>query len=238
MLWLDPERRARRAGAPCGEPGDAKDAAADAEPGKILHEARHGEMADLGEVPFRRYYGSVDATPALRHARRRVSRPHGRRRALPALWPNIEAALEWIETLSATGTATASSSTAVARSQGLANQGWKDSHDAIFHADGSLAKGPIALVEVQAYVYAAWRAAERITHGLAGGTNRARLPAPRQRRSARAFDAHFFDEELGTYVLALDGDKKPCRVRASNAGHALFAGIALPERADRRSRKR
>ena len=115
-------------------------------------------------------------------------------------------------------------------SEGLSNQGWKDSYDSVFHADGSLARGPIAIVEVQAYAYAAWRAAERIA--LRGGRDeKAAAYGRRAEVLRRLFDEAFFDEELGSYVLALDGEKRPCRVLASNAGHALFAGVAYPERA-------
>jgi glycogen debranching enzyme len=116
--------------------------------------------------------------------------------------------------------------------KGLLNQGWKDSHDSVFHADGRLAQGPIALAEVQAYVYGAWRAAANIARrlgssaGIDASACEARAEALRQ-----AFDRRFFDAALGTYVMALDGRKQPCRVVASNAGHALFTGIARPERA-------
>src|SRR5690606_4922996 len=114
--------------------------------------------------------------------------------------------------------------------QGLRNQGWKDSGDSISHADGALAKGPIALAEVQAYVYGAWCAASLIARRL-GLAERAQALADRAAALRVNFDRSFFDAELNTYVLALDGDKRPCRVRSSNAGHALYTGLALPERA-------
>ena len=114
--------------------------------------------------------------------------------------------------------------------EGLANQGWKDSHDSIFHADGSLARGPIALAEVQSYVYGAWRAAALLARAL-GHHAPCRGLATQADVLRRRFDEVFFDEEMAFYVLALDGEKKPCRVRASNAGHALFTGIAFKERA-------
>ena len=115
-----------------------------------------------------------------------------------------------------------------ARETGLANQGWKDSHDAVFHADGSLAEGPIALVEVQGYVYAAKRLAATCARRL--GHARAGRPAGDARRKtcAARFEEAFWCEEIGTYALALDGDKRPCQVRTCNAGHALFTGIAAP----------
>ncbi len=228
-LWIDPSIARGVLRHLAASQATEVDPAADAEPGKILHEARHGEMANLGEVPFRRYYGSVDATPLFVVLAGAYLERTADLRAVRALWPHIEAALDWIECYGdrdGDGFVEYGAQT----NQGLVNQGWKDSHDAIFHADGRLAQGPIALAEVQAYVYAAWRAAERITRRL-GDPERAIGFEQKAEAMRRRFDERFFDESLGTYVLALDGDKKPCRVRASNAGHALFAGVAFPERA-------
>ena len=204
------------------------DPASDAEPGKILHETRQGEMAELGEVPYKRYYGSVDSTPLFIMLAGAYLDRTGDLHALRRLWPHVEAALGWIEhhaDLDGDGFFEYQRRTP----NGLLNQGWKDSHDSIFHADGRMAEGPIALVELQAYVYAAWRAAAGIA-GQLGQPARARQLEQRAAQLRQAFDAAFWDEALGTYVLALDGRKKPCRVRSSNAGHALFTGIALPER--------
>jgi len=229
MLWLDPSIARGVLGRLAATQATSVDAAADAEPGKILHEARHGEMAALGEVPFRRYYGSVDATPLFVMLAGAYLERTDDLDTVRRLWPHIESALDWIDRYGDRdgdgfveyGTRT---------DQGLVNQGWKDSHDAIFHADGRLAQGPIALVEVQAYVYAAWRAAELISRRL-DDLARAAIFEEKADAMRRRFDERFFDEALGSYVLALDGEKRPCRVRASNAGHALFAGVALPERA-------
>ncbi len=116
--------------------------------------------------------------------------------------------------------------------KGLANQGWKDSHDSVFHEDGSPAQGPIALCEVQAYVFAARRAAARIARRLGDAARATALDVMADELAGRFREA-FWCEEIGTYALALDGDKQPCRVRASNAGHALLAGIATPEHASR-----
>jgi glycogen debranching enzyme len=202
----------------------------DAEPGKILHEMRHGEMANLHEVPFGRYYGSVDSTPLFVMLAGAYLERTGDLDTIGKLWPNIQAALHWIET---DGDPDGDGFVEYYRRtpQGLSNQGWKDSQDSIFHADGALAEGPIALVEVQAYVYGAWRGAARIARAL-GHTETATLYAKRAETLRERFDQAFFDEAMGTYVLALDGAKKPCRVRASNAGHALFTGIARPNRAN------
>jgi glycogen debranching enzyme len=205
------------------------DGTADAEPGKILHEVRYGEMAELREVPFRRYYGSVDSTPLFVLLAGAYLERTGDLTTLRQLWPNVESALRWMEEH---GDRDGDGFVEYGRRNpsGLINQGWKDSHDAVFHRDGELARGPIALAEVQAYAYGAWRSAAAIALAL----GRHEQAAGFERRAAALrtiFDAKFFDDDLGTYVLALDGDKRPCRVRASNAGHALLTGIAHPERA-------
>ena len=228
-LWLDPTISRGVLGYLAAHQAKAYDAAADAEPGKILHETRQGEMAKLGEVPFRHYYGSIDSTPLFVLLAGAYFERTGDLAFIRSIWANIEAALRWIET---DGDRDGDGFVEYGRKteEGLANQGWKDSHDLIFHADGSLARGPIALAEVQSYVYGAWRAAALLGRALG-----LKLHAEDWRNKAdilrRRFDEVFFDEQMGFYVLALDGDKKPCRVRASNAGHTLFTGLAFEERA-------
>ncbi len=203
----------------------------DAEPGKILHEMRGGEMAALREVPFGLYYGSVDATPLFVLLAGSYAERTGDLNTIRSLWPHIEAALEWIDGF---GDPDRDGFVEYARatSEGLANQGWKDSQDAIFHAGGQLAKGPIALAEVQSYVFAAKNSIARCARRL-GLFDRATQLEATAIELQRRFEEAFWCEEIGTYALALDGDKRPCRVRSSNAGHVLMSGLASTDRARR-----
>jgi len=230
MLWMDPAIARGVLLHLAANQAQTSHPAADAEPGKILHEVRFGEMAELGEVPFRRYYGSVDSTPLFVMLAGAHLKRTGDVTTARLLWPAVESALRWITDH---GDRDGDGFVEYGRrsGDGLINQGWKDSHDSVFHADGRLARGPIALVEVQGYVYAAWRAAADLARSL-GHASDADLFAARAQALRSAFDTAFFDPALGTYVLALDGEKRPCRVRSSNAGHALFSGIALTERAE------
>lgn len=206
----------------------------DAEPGKILHESRSGEMATLREVPFGRYYGSADATPLFVMLAGAYYERTGDREFIAELWPNVEAALGWIDRY---GDRDGDGFVEYSRQfpDGLLHQGWKDSDQAVFHADGSLADGPIALCEVQGYVYAARRAAATLALLLGKAERAAELT--RQAEALRdRFETVFWCEDLSTYALALDGQKRPCRVRTSNAGQCLFTGIVHPERAARMAR--
>jgi len=201
----------------------------DAEPGKILHEARDGEMAALGEVPFRRYYGSVDATPLYVMLAGAYYRRTGDLSFIESIWPAIELACRWIDEY---GDSDGDGFVEYCRhsSTGLVQQGWKDSQDSIFHADGLLAAGPIALCEVQGYVYRAKLAVADMAAAM-GHTAAARQLAKEARQLQESFEHAFWCEAIGTYALALDGKKKPCQVRTSNAGQCLFTGIASKDHA-------
>lgn len=229
MLWMDPNVAQGVLRFLAATQATEVDPETDAQPGKILHEMRNGEMARLGEVPFRRYYGTIDATPLFILLAARYFQRTGDRQTMLEIWPNLEAALTWIDRY---GDQDGDGFVEYMRqtSQGLANQGWKDSCDAIFHANGELANGPIALCEVQAYVYAAKHELAQVAVILDKHPLAQRLEQEAQTLRVR-FEAAFWCEELDFYALALDGEKQPCRVRTSNAGHALFGGIAAPERA-------
>lgn len=203
----------------------------DAQPGKILHEARGGEMAALGEIPFGRYYGSVDATPLFVMLAGAHYERTGDREFAAAIWPHVERALRWIE---GDGDPDRDGFVEYARRSptGLVQQGWKDSFDSVFHRDGSLAEPPIALCEVQGYVFAAYHAAAMLAGVLGNEDESARMAIRAEALRAR-FEEAFWCEEIGTYALALDGQKQPCRVRTSNPGHCLFTGIVSSERAAR-----
>jgi glycogen debranching enzyme len=231
MLWADPTIAKGVLGFLAAEQATSVDHESDAEPGKILHELRNGEMARLGEVPFARYYGSVDATPLFVMLAGEYFVRTGDLRTIRALWPNIMAALRWIDTY---GDPDRDGFVEYHRQNdtGLSNQGWKDSGDAIFHADGELAQGPIALCEVQGYVYAAKRHAARLARAL-GDEPLATALDNAAETLRQDFEAAFWCEELSTYAIALDGKKRPCRVVTSNAGHTLLTGIAAPQRAAR-----
>jgi len=201
----------------------------DAEPGKILHELRTGEMANCREIPFVPYYGSVDATPLFLVLLGEYVRWTGDLALARELWPAAEGALGWMD---GPGDPDGDGYLEYRRRspQGLANQGWKDAWDAVMHASGELAEAPIALVEVQGYQYAA-RLAVGYLADLLGVTGLEAVCRERAEQLRRRFAEAFWMPEEGTYALALDGGKRRCEVVASNPAHCLWTGIAPAEHA-------
>lgn len=208
--------------------GSQSDAARDEEPGKIVHELRQGEMAATGEVPFGRYYGSVDATPLFILLLAEYAERTADTALVRELWPAAVAAMGWVDAAARSGSGYVQYARRTTR--GLVNQGWKDSHDAISHTDGTLAEPPIALAEVQGYVYAARRGLARLARRLDRAVDAATWEA-QAALLREEFNRDYWIPEEGTFALALDRDRRPCKVVASNAAHCLFAGIAEPEKA-------
>jgi glycogen debranching enzyme len=203
--------------------GSKLDQRRDEQPGKIVHEIRSGEMAASGEVPFGQYYGSIDSTPLFLWLLGRYVATTGHLELAEELWSNVERALEWIERW---GDRDGDMYVEYLREtpRGLANQGWKDSFDAISHADGALARPPIAPCEVQGYVYAVYTSIAEVAVRLARRDLACRL-SERAAALRSAFLRDFWLEQDRTVALALDADKKPCRVVASNAAHCLATGL-------------
>ncbi|MBW8813521.1 MAG: amylo-alpha-1,6-glucosidase [Caulobacterales bacterium] len=201
----------------------------DSAPGKIMHETRRGEMAALGEVPFGRYYGGVDTTPLFVALAGAYAERTGDFEQLDRWWPALERACGWILESAASHPLGLLAYERGAES-GLSNQGWKDSGDSIFHADGSFPEGPIALVEVQGYAYAAYRTMALLT-ARRGHLDEAERWSQRAERIRETVERHFWMPEQNFYGIALDGRNELCRVRASNPGHLLFSGLPHPDRA-------
>jgi glycogen debranching enzyme len=229
LLWMNPFVARGVLAYLAATQADASSARQDAEPGKILHETRAGEMAALGEIPFGRYYGSVDSTPLFVMLAGAYYQRTADAAFIQQLWPHIERAVQWME---GPGDPDGDGFLEYARrsERGLVQQGWKDSHDSVFHQDGTMAEPPIALCEVQGYAYAAWQAAAELAEVL-GLQPRATVLRLRARQLRERFEDAFWLPDLRTYALALDGKKRPCRVRTSNPGHCLYTGIVDPERA-------
>jgi glycogen debranching enzyme len=228
-LWMDPEIARGVLCYLAANQAEEVNPKADAEPGKILHEVRRGEMAELGEVPFRRYYGSIDSTPLFLMLAGAYFERTGDIECLRRLWPQIALAAEWLDVYGDRDQDGLYEYVRESR-DGLANQGWKDSHDSIFHADGQLARGSIALVEVQGYVYEAKLRLAEISRAL-GHLTEAIAFEDQALQLRERVESLFWSETLASYVLALDGEKLPCEVLASNAGHLLFCRLPAADRA-------
>jgi glycogen debranching enzyme len=203
----------------------------DAAPGKILHELRSGELANTDEIPHTPYYGTVDATPLWLMLLDEYERWTGDAALVDRLWPNALAALGWLDRY---GDLDGDGFIEYQRlsDRGLLNQGWKDSADSVRNRDGTLGEGPIALVEVQAYAYAARRGLARLAR-LRGENELAQAQDAAADRLRERFEDAYWMEDAGTYAMALDGAKRQITGIASNAGHALWTGIADQERAAR-----
>ncbi len=203
----------------------------DAEPGKILHETRKGEMAELNEIPFKQYYGTIDATPLFVVLAGAYYTRTSDIETIKQLWPNIEFALEWIEKY---GDIDGDMFVEYLRKEksGLFNQGWKDSHDSVSYADGTIAEPPIALCEVQGYIYDAWMKASVMAEAL-GFMEKAWKWTAHATEMKLKFSEKFWSDKKSTFYLAITNGKKPCDVIASNAGHCLFSGIATQDQAQK-----
>ncbi|HZQ61786.1 MAG TPA: amylo-alpha-1,6-glucosidase [Casimicrobiaceae bacterium] len=229
VLWLDPALARGVLRFLAHHQAHAFSSFADAAPGKIMHETRKGEMARLGEVPFANYYGGVDTTPLFVMLAGAYAQRTADLALIEEIWPALHEAMEWVE---GAGDSNRDGLVDYARGEktGLANQGWKDSVDSVFHADGSFPPGPIALVEVQGYVYAARLAMADLA---ARRGDRAAQQTWRQRatRLREAIEERFWMPEQKYYGIAIDGHGELCRVRASNAGHLLYCGVPAARRA-------
>lgn len=233
-LWINPDIAKGVLGYLSAMQAKEDSPSQDADPGKILHEVRSGEMVAVGDVPFQRYYGSADATPLFVVLAAEYFERTGDSEFIRGIWPNIQNAVHWLD---AYGDLDGDGFIEYRRraDRGLSNQGWKDSGDSISHSDGKLAEGAIALCEVQAYAYAALKSGARLASAF---NDKERATAWEQRAEIlrQSFEEKFWSEELSTYALALDGEKRRCEVRSSNAGHCLFSGIASAERAKKVAR--
>ncbi len=203
----------------------------DAEPGKIPHEMRSGELAHFKLIPHTPYYGTADATPLYLVTLHAAWRAIGDRSLLERHLETAEGCLSWIDRYGdrdGDGFQEYQTRSPV----GYENMGWKDSGDAVVYPDGSPVKGPKALCELQGYVYDAWVRMAEVFDAL-GKPDRARALRTKAAALFERFNEAFWDEELGFYAYALDGDKRKVLTVASNAGHCLWSGIVPPERAKR-----
>lgn len=229
-LWLKPDLARQCLGALARHQGTKFDPWRDEEPGKILHELRVGEMTQTGELPFSPYFGSIDSTPLFLLLAGEYFQWVADREMMAHLEQSLRGALHWLDAygdMDGDGYVEYEKRSA----RGLVNQGWKDSSDSIVHADGSLVSPPIALVEVQGYVYAALQKLAPVFEAL--GDSEAAADLRRRAGELRRKFIHDFWTDQDFFALALDGDKRPAASVTSNAGHALWTGIATREQAGR-----
>ncbi|MBI4728959.1 MAG: amylo-alpha-1,6-glucosidase [Acidobacteria bacterium] len=201
----------------------------DEEPGKILHEIRHGELANAHFVPHTPYYGSVDATPLFLMLLGTYFKWTNDREFAERMLPHADRALAWIDDY---GDLDGDGFVEYRRRspRGLDNQGWKDSRNAVVHADGTLAEPPVALAEVQAYVYVAKRRMADILEALGNPGRASKIRGEADDLKAR-FNEVFWLPDERYFAIALDGRKRPVRTVSSNPAHALYAGIVEPDKA-------
>ena len=201
----------------------------DEEPGKILHEYREGEMTRAGEMPFGPYYGSVDATPLWLILLSETFNWTADEQLVQDLLPNAYRALEWIDSY---GDLDGDGFIEYQRRspKGLANQGWKDSWDAIMHHDGEIAKSPVALCEVQGYVYEAKYRMASLMRSF-GDVKTADRLKKESAEMAKRFEKAFWMPKLGFYAMALDREKRQTQVISSNPGQLLFTRMLAQDRA-------
>ena len=230
MLWLDPPLARGVLSYLASRQATETSVFRDSQPGKIMHETRKGEMANLAEIPYSLYYGGVDTTPLFVALAGAYAERTADLSFIESIWPSLVAATLWMERY---GDSNGDGLIDYSRSTtgGLTNQGWKDSEDSIFHSDGRFAEGAIALIEVQGYAYAAHKAMADLGRRL--GDARADAWAQRAEALRAAVEDRFWMEDEGFYGIAIDGAGQLCRPLASNAGHLLFAGLPTPERAER-----
>ena len=222
-LWIDPALARGVLAYLASHQANETSSFRDAEPGKIMHETRKGEMSAVNELPFGRYYGGVDTTPLFVVLAGAYARRTGDRQFIESIWPALRSAINWVEQNAANHT---DGLLAYARGEasGLLNQGWKDSHDSVFHADGHTPDGPIALVEVQGYAFRAYLTMAELAgwHGDADSATHWRKQAEHLRATV---ERQFWQADQQFYALAIDGAGRPCRVRTSNAAHLLYCGL-------------